>query len=500
MYLKGRKSTPPSVINVMRRVKSEGIQPKTRRASSASKGGANASWDVPTDAAPQNKSSLVLMNDVGISRSTVEKPLPENGSSNKPTKKHRSKQRGAKIYDDPLIVEGYASVPIIEVDRLPRGGISIETKAVGRIQFGIPPETIKDSMRLGLGVPSVYIVPVERFCREIGPALGLNLAEFEFPAYFNYFVRQKRCTLVVDSLDAEQNIRTVFGETLLGPAQFRNHELKTPNEDEDFDPSFPKEARPNFYKEFLHFRTAEESSNFKELTIDMLLDFCRFEESQHGLGADVFDDRRLGVPPMPEGYSSEEDLDETDECRRHSVMPEAALAGSKRGKGSVKFRVEAQKSTSIHPEGTNENGRVPILRSLSDSELPEENGNSQPSPVQAAPDVTFALDADDINYPKQRALRRGSMESTTSVLSKGTRSRGGMSWSTGASFMLSEDDEDDTRKPWIYSQAKWLGRSKVQLSSRYKWLQFCGVSHSFHPSLFDGLYRRCCNSVSSFCK
>jgi hypothetical protein len=90
-------------------------------------------------------------------------------------------------------------------------------------QFGIPPETIKDSMVLGMEVPTVYVVPVERFCRELGHALGLNFAEAEFPAYFNYFVKGKRVQLVVDSLDAEHDIRTVFGETLLGPQQFRDH-------------------------------------------------------------------------------------------------------------------------------------------------------------------------------------------------------------------------------------------------------------------------------------
>ena len=85
----------------------------------------------------------------------------------------------AAIYDTPAIMEGYASVPLLDVTKLPRGGISMQTKAVGAVQFGIPPETIKDSMRLGLEVPRVFIVPVERFCREIGPALGINLAEFE---------------------------------------------------------------------------------------------------------------------------------------------------------------------------------------------------------------------------------------------------------------------------------------------------------------------------------
>lgn len=40
----------------------------------------------------------------------------------------------SRIYDDPAVVEGYNSVPLIEMDRLPRGGITLETAAVGRIQ------------------------------------------------------------------------------------------------------------------------------------------------------------------------------------------------------------------------------------------------------------------------------------------------------------------------------------------------------------------------------
>lgn len=40
----------------------------------------------------------------------------------------------SRIYDDPAIIAGYNSVPLIELDRLPRGGISLETKSIGRIQ------------------------------------------------------------------------------------------------------------------------------------------------------------------------------------------------------------------------------------------------------------------------------------------------------------------------------------------------------------------------------
>jgi len=155
------------------------------------------------------------------------------------------------------------------------------------VQFGIPPETIKDSMRLGIPVPQVYIVPVERFCREMGPALGVNLAEFEFPAYFNFFVYKKRCTLVVDSSDAEDNIRRVFSETLLGPAQFRDGKDPIAYEPEDFAPDYPQDQIPNFQKELQHFRIMPDG---KELVIETLLDFRHFHT--HFEGQDT-----LGVPP-----------------------------------------------------------------------------------------------------------------------------------------------------------------------------------------------------------
>jgi hypothetical protein len=144
-------------------------------------------------------------------------------------------------------------------------------------------------MRLGLAVPAVYIVPVERFCREMGPALGVNLAEFEFPAYFNFFVYKKRCTLVVDSEDAERNIRRVFSETLLGPAQFRRGDDSIQYEEEDFAPDFPREMIPNFNKELKHFRIMPDG---KELVLETLLNFRHFE-----LPDEIGVHENLGVPP-----------------------------------------------------------------------------------------------------------------------------------------------------------------------------------------------------------
>jgi hypothetical protein len=156
-------------------------------------------------------------------------------------------------------------------------------------------------MRLGIPVPQVYIVPVERFCREMGPALGVNLAEFEFPAYFNFFVYKKQCTLVVDSQDAEDNIRRVFEETLLGPQQFRRREDPIQFEDEDFAPDFPRNAVPNFEKELGFFRILGDGS---ELTLDKLLTFRHFRQPQDGFSHDS-----LGVPPNVD-YASIREVNE----------------------------------------------------------------------------------------------------------------------------------------------------------------------------------------------
>lgn len=101
-----------------------------------------------------------------------------------------------------------------ETIHLKRGGVIVNTK-LGWIQFGIPPETVKDSLNLEIEVPSYYIVPSVRFDKKT----GINVAEFEFPAYFNYFVKKKKINLIC-SKEAFEAIRIIFQETLLGPVEF----------------------------------------------------------------------------------------------------------------------------------------------------------------------------------------------------------------------------------------------------------------------------------------
>ena len=101
-----------------------------------------------------------------------------------------------------------------EVIPLKRGGVIVKTK-LGWIQVGIPPETVKDSLNLGIEVPSHYVIPSVRFDKKT----GINVAEFEFPAYFNYFVKKKKINLIC-SKEAFEAIKIIFQETLLGPQEF----------------------------------------------------------------------------------------------------------------------------------------------------------------------------------------------------------------------------------------------------------------------------------------
>jgi hypothetical protein len=87
----------------------------------------------------------------------------------------------------------------------------------------MPPETVKDSLNLGLEIPTYYIIPTKRypFCLmcSFDKKYGISVAEFEFPAYFNFFVKKRQISLICTA-EVEQAIRTVFQETLLGPTDY----------------------------------------------------------------------------------------------------------------------------------------------------------------------------------------------------------------------------------------------------------------------------------------
>lgn len=144
---------------------------------------------------------------------------------------------------------------------LERGGVYAKTSA-GPIQFGIPPESIKDSMALGLEVPRYYVVPHEPFDRH----RALNVSEFEFPAYYNFFLLKRRIVLIVETVEIEARVRAVLQQSLFGPA------VAPPAE--EFARSYPKDARPDFEKESEFFRRGPDG---KRMEVDTLVEFLRFD-------------------------------------------------------------------------------------------------------------------------------------------------------------------------------------------------------------------------------
>ena len=105
---------------------------------------------------------------------------------------------------------------------LPRGGYLVPT-SVGYIQFGSPPETIKDTMGLPQKVPKIFVLPGRLFHVE----KGIAVAELEFPIYFNHFLCKEK-TLIICTKEQERNLKIVLNESVFGPSEI-NLESEFPN-------------------------------------------------------------------------------------------------------------------------------------------------------------------------------------------------------------------------------------------------------------------------------
>jgi len=160
---------------------------------------------------------------------------------------------------------------------LPRGGVYVNSKA-GPVQFGIPPETVKDSMNLGFEVPTFFVVPRERF----NLSQGINVSELEFPAFFNFFVRKRQVTLIT-AADCSNDLRNIMKEALNGPEA---HELYTEEEYSRFASPATRAAMPDHVKEIDYFR--EPRAGTPTIEIDSLIKFAYFDSmGECDLGNDV---------------------------------------------------------------------------------------------------------------------------------------------------------------------------------------------------------------------
>lgn len=156
---------------------------------------------------------------------------------------------------------------------LPRGGCVVQTK-LGPVQIGVPPETIKDHMSMGSTIPTYYVVPQQRFdARKF-----INLAEVEFPTFFNFFVLKKRVKLIVTS-GGERCVRTFFREALLGPEGDLNVAAT------EYGDSVPPSDRPDLRKE-LDWFSRDFANPGKHMEVNTLVDFVRFTDTADSGEAD----------------------------------------------------------------------------------------------------------------------------------------------------------------------------------------------------------------------
>lgn len=133
---------------------------------------------------------------------------------------------------------------------LPRGGYIVDTP-IGYIQFGSPPETIKDSMLMPKGVPQYFVLP-EVFFNWIK---GISVAEVEFPLYYNFFLKQRK-THIICKPEQYECFPQVLTEAVFGPAKL--------SITDEFDPSISPDQIPQLKKELAYFRGKLQLSDLVE--------------------------------------------------------------------------------------------------------------------------------------------------------------------------------------------------------------------------------------------
>lgn len=162
---------------------------------------------------------------------------------------------------------------------LPRGGYLVETSS-GYIQFGAPPETIKDTMAMPEKVPLVFVLPDEMFNVE----KGIAVAELEFPIYFNHFLMQKK-TLIIGTDEQWEQLKIVLQESVFGPEKL---DLRS-----EFIAGEKTEGFPNLKAEMDYFRGNRKLSD--------LVEFGSFEN-------DIYNYKNIQIRRLPgEGFKVKEE-------------------------------------------------------------------------------------------------------------------------------------------------------------------------------------------------
>uniref|UniRef100_A0A6T6Y1R5 Cyclic nucleotide-binding domain-containing protein n=1 Tax=Bicosoecida sp. CB-2014 TaxID=1486930 RepID=A0A6T6Y1R5_9STRA len=150
-------------------------------------------------------------------------------------------------------------------------------------------------MGMGSTIPTYYVVPQQRF----DTRKFINLAEVEFPTFFNFFVLKKRVKLIVTQ-GGERCVRTFFREALLGPQGDLDVSAT------EYDDSVPRGDRPDLRKE-LDWFSRDFANPGKHMEVSSLVDFVRFTGDD-----DTEDEAAGGAAGGAGGGEDDMALDEED--------------------------------------------------------------------------------------------------------------------------------------------------------------------------------------------
>ena len=125
-------------------------------------------------------------------------------------------------------------------ESLPRGGLLISSPEL-TLQVGCYPETIKDTMTTRSGVPQVFVAPEVLFDFES----GVSAMEAEFPVYFNFYLRQRKTTILCRESQVKPLAR-VLREAVFGPSAL------------NLGREFGEDSIPDLYKEMRHFKRKDD--------------------------------------------------------------------------------------------------------------------------------------------------------------------------------------------------------------------------------------------------
>ena len=144
-----------------------------------------------------------------------------------------------------------------KIKQLPRGGQLIQTKS-GPFQFGVPPETIKDTM--ATEVPATFILPGAMFSMDAGISMG----ELEFPIYYHFFFKQKKIR-VICTPSQQRRLEIMLREALFGPDHL-DYEREFVNGSHT--PGFP-----DLRAEMIRFRTMPINGETRLLELEDVVEF-----------------------------------------------------------------------------------------------------------------------------------------------------------------------------------------------------------------------------------